>query len=215
MTSKSAPLDIGTPTPGNWVQTERKTHEHWADLTRRRPRAGALLHHLVANIGKHNALVVSQTVLAQRMHCSIDTVKRAIRDLAAENYIEVVRIGKGKEAAYVINDRVAWAQSRDQLRLSMFSATVIASADDQEHDTRDATPLRRIPEIRPGELQLPAGDGLPPPSQPIFDGMEPDLPTRSATAENISNALAHLAPSQETIDAIATAVQRLLQEQKP
>jgi hypothetical protein len=28
------------------------------------------------------------------------------------------------------------------------------------------------------ERQLPSGAGLPPPSQPFFDGMEPDLPTK-------------------------------------
>src|SRR3546814_6017100 len=35
-------------------------------------------------------------------------------------------------------------------------------------------PLRRLPPI--GERQLPHGDGLPPPSQPFLDGIEPDLP---------------------------------------
>src|SRR3546814_14432972 len=34
--------------------------------------------------------------------------------------------------------------------------------------------LRRLPPI--GERQLPHGDGLPPPSQPFLDGIEPDLP---------------------------------------
>src|SRR3546814_10538206 len=35
-------------------------------------------------------------------------------------------------------------------------------------------PLRLLPPI--GERQLPHGDGLPPPSQPFLDGIEPDLP---------------------------------------
>src|SRR3546814_7575168 len=35
-------------------------------------------------------------------------------------------------------------------------------------------PLLRLPPI--GERQLPHGDGLPPPSQPFLDGIEPDLP---------------------------------------
>ena len=40
----------------------------------------------------------------------------------------------------------------------------------------DPAPLRRIPTLYPGERQLPGGPGLPPVSQPFFDGMEPDLP---------------------------------------
>jgi len=32
----------------------------------------------------------------------------------------------------------------------------------------------------PGERQLPTGDGLPPVSQPFLEGLEADLPARSA-----------------------------------
>ncbi len=171
--------EIGTPAKiktGHWVQTERKTHEAWGRLIARKPRAAALAHFLVAQMGHQNAVVVSQTILAKMMGCSVETVKRAVRDLVAENWIQVVRIGKGKEAAYVVNDRVAWGQSRDQLRLSVFSATVIADFDDQEESMLGSADLRRIPTIYPGERQLPSGVGEDPPSQPSFDGLEPDLP---------------------------------------
>src|SRR3546814_17986569 len=40
--------------------------------------------------------------------------------------------------------------------------------------THFRSPLRRLPPF--GERQLPNCDGLPPPSQPILDGIEPDLP---------------------------------------
>ncbi len=37
-----------------------------------------------------------------------------------------------------------------------------------------------------GEQQLPSGDGLPPPSEPFLDGMEPDLPaTQQTTPEQM------------------------------
>lgn len=171
---------LGTPAmnkPGQWVQTERKAHEAWAQLISRKPRAAEVLHYLVAHMGNQNAVVMPQKVLATLMGRSVDTVQRAIRDLAAERWIQVVRIGKGKEAAYIINDQVAWGQPRDQLRLSAFSATVIADAADQDPLTLDQAPLRRLPTLYPGEGQLPTGEGLPPPSQPFLAGMEPDLPT--------------------------------------
>lgn len=175
------PEAIGTPAknnPGQWVQTERKTHEAWARLITKKPRAAALAHHLVAQMGHQNAVVIPQAVLAKLMGCSVDTVQRAVRDLVAEKWISVVRLGRGKEAAYVVNDRVAWGQSRDQLRLSVFSAAVVADLDDQDEALLGHGDLRRIPTLYPGERQLPTGPGMPPPSQPSIEGLEPDLPAR-------------------------------------
>lgn len=174
-------MTTSTPTkankPHSWVQTERKTHEAWAKLTLRKPRAAALAHHLVAMVGPDNAVVVSQSVLAKLMGVSVDTVNRAVRDLQADGWIEVVRLGKGKEAAYVINDRVAWARARKDLVLSKFRATVIADADDQDSTALEA-PLRKFPSLYPGEQQLPSGDGEDPPSQPALEGLEIDLPSK-------------------------------------
>lgn len=175
------PEPIGTPAKPNakqWVQTPRKTHEAWAQLVMRKPRAAALAHHLVAQMGHQNAVVVSQAVLAKLMGCSVETVKRAVRDLVAERWISVVRLGKGKEVAYVVNDNVAWGQPRDQLRLSRFSATVVADYADQDAALLGHGDLRRIPTLYPGERQIPTGPGMPPPSQPSIDGLEPDLPAR-------------------------------------
>ena len=103
-------------------------------------------------------------------------VRSAIADLETGNWLQVIKIGAGRECAYVLNDRVAWADKRDNLRLSRFSAQVIADADDQNDRTLSGPELQRLPDMFPGERQLPAGDGLPPISQPFFDGMEPDLP---------------------------------------
>jgi len=181
MTRMTAPPDtIGKSAqhkPGHWVQTERAAHEAWARLISRKPRAAELLHHLVAQMGHQNALIISQAILAKLMNRSVDTVQRAVRDLEAERWIQVVRIGRGKEAAYVVNDRVAWGQPRDQLRLSVFSAAVVADFDDQDEERLDHGDLRRLPTLYPGEQQLPAGDGAPPPSQTSLDGLEPDLPS--------------------------------------
>lgn len=137
--------------------------------------------HLVAQMGHQNAVVVPQKVLAKLMGRSIDTVQRAIRDLEAERWIQVVKMnGPGTVAAYVVNDRVAWGQPRDQLRLSVFSAAVVADADDQGPLTLEHSDLRRIPTLYPGERQLPTGPGEDPPSQPNIDGLEPNLPAIQA-----------------------------------
>ena len=180
MTQKSAPQDtpLGAPVSkrGAWVQTERKAHEAWAALGLKKPRAAALLHHLVAGMGSQNAVVISQKALAKLIGSHERTVRRAIADLVKDRWIQVVRIGSGREAAYVVNDRVAWGQKRSQLCLSTFSATVVADVEDQETATLTHAELRKLPTLYPGEQQLPTGGGSPPPSQPSFETMEPDLP---------------------------------------
>lgn len=178
---------IGTPAKnkqGHWVQTERKAHEAWASLIGRKPRAAALLHNLVAQMGHQNAVMVSQKTLAKLMGSSLDTIKRALRDLEAERWIQVVKMnGPGTVAAYVVNDRVAWGQPRDQLMLSVFSANVVADAEDQDPLTLEHGELRRIPTLFPGERQLPTGPGEDPPAQPSIPSMEPDLPALSESGQ--------------------------------
>ncbi len=170
-----APAD---PHTGKWVQTERRAHEAWAALIHTKPRAAMLLHHLVAKMGHQNAVVVSQKVLAKLVGVHERTVRRAVADLVEGNWIQVVRIGSGKEAAYVVNDRVAWGQKRSQLGLSTFSATVVADWDEQSEELLGAGDLRRIPMLYPGEQQLPHGESDNPPSQQLIEGAEPDLPSR-------------------------------------
>ena len=157
-----------------WVQTERKAHEVWAKFTLQKPTASALMHYMCAYMGDQNALVISQAVLAKRLGVSTRTVATAISDLAASQWIQVVRLGKGKGCAYVVNDRVAWDKPRGKLNLSLFSAQVVADADDQ--DELEGPDLKRIPVLFPGERQLPTGPGEDPPSQPALEGMETDLP---------------------------------------
>lgn len=168
---------------GTWVQTERAAHEAWAGLMRESPNAAMLMHLLVARVGDHNAVVASQKVLASLMGRHVNTVKNALRTLKDKNWIEVRQIGdRGTVNAYIVNDRIAWTGPREGIRYSLFSARVLLSDEEQpdrnELDTLES--LRRVPSLFGGERQLPAGDGLPPVSQPFFDGMEPDLPATLA-----------------------------------
>lgn len=166
---------------GAWVQTERAAHEAWAALMRENPSAAMLMHILVARLGQHNAVVISQKVLGDLMGKSRDTVKRAVSTLKDRNWIEVRQIGdRGTVNAYIVNDRIAWTGKRDGIRYSLFSASVIVSEEEQpDRDSlSEQASLRRIPDLLPGEQQLPSGAGLPPISQPFFDGLEPELPSR-------------------------------------
>lgn len=134
-----------------------------------------MAHFLVANMESSGAVVASYAVLAKITGMSVATVRRAINDLKTDRWIEVVQIGgKGGANAFVINSRVGWAQGRDKLHMAGFTARVLA--DREEQQLLDNTPLRRIPVLQRGEMQLPTGPGAEPPSQPSIPGMEPDLP---------------------------------------
>lgn len=178
MASKVSRVGSAPPASSNvvtWVQTERATHEAWGKLTVISPRAAALAHFLVANMEASGAVVVSYSTLAKMTGMSVSTIRRAIDDLRAGRWIEVVQIGgKGGANAFRINSRVGWAQARDKLHLASFTARVLADRDEQQ--AFDDAPLRRIPTLMPGERQLPTGNGEDPPSQPSLPDMEPDLP---------------------------------------
>jgi hypothetical protein len=162
-----------------WVQTERSAHEAWGHLIARSPRAAQLMHHIVAHMDSSAAVVASYATLAGICDYSVATVRRAVADLKAEHWVQVVQIGgKGGANAFIVNSRVAWAAPRDQLPMAVFSARVLASASEQDQDTLAGPDLKRIPQLmRAGERQLPDGPGLGPPVQPPLSGLEPDLPS--------------------------------------
>lgn len=169
---------------GTWVQTEREAHEAWARLIRKSPKAAELMHLITARIGDHNAVVMSIPTIMKLMETSRPTVIRAINLLREDKWVETVQIGgSGTANAYVVNDRVAWSGPRNGIRFSLFSAAVIAVSEDQpdQESLGMQQPLRRLPRI--GEGQIPSGSGLPPPSQPFIDGLEPDLPATNGPEE--------------------------------
>ena len=181
MTQKTPPQTIGRPSADHaktWVQTQRSTHEAWAHLIGKKPKAAVLLHVLVARVGDQNAVVASQKTLAKMMGAHVSTVKRAIADLKQGKWLQVVQLnGPGTVSAYVLNDQVAWTETRGKLSLSMFSAAIIADLEDQTPEDLEAKKLRRIPVLYPHEQQLPSGPPDDPPSQGLLPGLEPDLPT--------------------------------------
>lgn len=100
--------------------------------TGKKPAASAVMHILCANLGEHNAVVISQDTIAKLCDLSTRSVRRAIVDLAEGRWIEVRQLGATSQTnAYVVNDRVAWQGSRDGLRYSLFSAAVVVSEEEQ------------------------------------------------------------------------------------
>ena len=139
---------------------KRAAHEAWGRLTVSSPRAAALMHYLVAEMDESAAVVASHATLAALSGMSTSTVKRAIADLKAGNWVQVLQLGgKGGALAFVVNSRVGWATKRNKMHMAVFTAKVLASGQEQEPDYLDGPPLHKLPVLAPGEMQLPMGDG--------------------------------------------------------
>lgn len=164
---------------GRWVQTEREAHEAWIKLIDRSPLAAKIMHLLAKRVGEHNAVVISQGMIAHLLGAHRRSVNRAVALLEADRWLEIRQIGdRATVNAYVLNDRVVWHGARDGIRYSLFSAAVVVSANEQpdQEDLGKQVPLRRLPIMQQGERQLPTGNGLPPPSEPSLPGFEVELP---------------------------------------
>ncbi len=174
-TPLSGPPD--TRHPPSWAQVDRSAIEQWGKLMLANSRAASLLAFLVARMGASNSVTASQKTLGRMMGVHERTIRRALVDLERGRWIQVVKVnGPGTVAAYVVNAKVAWTQSRDKLSTATFYTTVIADLDDQKDADSLTGELRPLPRLLKGERQLPAGPGLPPPSEPALPGLEPDMP---------------------------------------
>ena len=94
------------------------------------------------------------------------TVGRAIKLLKDDQWIDTVKIGNAN--AYCVNERVFWQAGkagRNQRKYAIFSATVIASATDQESDFKKKQKLTYIPIIESSDIPTTGTDELPPPDQ--------------------------------------------------
>ena len=181
MTASVSLAKSSGPDGRQWVQVPRRSMEALAVLMSRNPSAARLLLQMTARMGSHNAFVASNKALCDLTGLSLATIKRSLSALQEGRWISILRLGPtGTVRAIVINDQVAWHGPREGLRHSLFSAAVLISEEEQDaiELARNSGPPLEIPAIYRGELQIPTGEGLPPPTQPPLEGLEPDLPER-------------------------------------
>jgi hypothetical protein len=163
------------PKRQEFVQTQRTAHVEWGKLVLSNPTAAAVMHQLVAFMDRQNAVAISHTTLGELVGLHQTTIKKAIKYLRDHHWVQVIQLGqRGTVNAYVVNDQVAWADYRDNKRLAIFSARIIADAKDQDGLALAPAKLRKVPVIYPPEEALPVGD-LRPGDQDSFPGFEPVL----------------------------------------
>ena len=154
----------------NFVQISRSYLTQMRKLARASPIAHEILYYLVEHMGRTtNAVVWSYGTLCEVTGVSRPTVGRAIKLLKDENWIDTVKIGNA--SAYCVNERVFWQAGRNQRKYAVFSATVIASASEQDSNFKEKAKqkLTYIPIIEDNNIAVTGKDELPPPDQQDLD----------------------------------------------
>lgn len=150
------------PATYGWLQVEKKVGQELQRLAIKHPAAMGTLLYLINNMGRNNALVVSQAVIAKKVGIGRQAVSGAIKRLTEHRFIEVVKVGN--LCVYRVNTRVAWQGNRGE-RYAHFMADVIAFEEEQTHEIDSPEPLKQIPVPEEGERVLIGNETIDPPDQ--------------------------------------------------
>lgn len=151
------------PSTFGWLQLEKKVGQELQTLAFKHPAAMGTLIFLANNMGRNNALAISQGVISKKTGASLASIGRSIKLLEKHRFIEVVKVGN--LCIYRVNTRVAWQGNRGE-RFAHFTADVIAFEDEQTTPIEDkAEPLKQVPVLQDGERYLMGNEPIDPPDQ--------------------------------------------------
>lgn len=139
----------------NFVQLYKQELKELRALNAKDPTAMSLLLMLVEKMNKQNAIVMSQKTMMKITGKSRPTISRAVKTLRDTNFMQVIKVGSAN--AYVINSRVFW-QTVSNSKFSVFSATVIASEDEQNSgfiEDWDGVELKQVPLFQERVVEAP------------------------------------------------------------
>lgn len=145
-----------------WLQFEKRGIQELQKLALKAPMAMGVLLYLVNNMGRGNALAVSQGAIAKKLGISVRAVAGAVATLASRNFVEVVKVGNMN--VYRINSRVAWQGIRGA-RYTVFSAEILAFEDEQPAGFDSKPDLKQVPQLHEGERLLVGNEPIDPPDQ--------------------------------------------------
>ena len=148
------------PSTFGWLQVEKKVGQQLQKLAVKHPAAMGTLLYLINNMGRNNALAVSQAVIAEKIGIGRQAVSGAVKVLSDRKFIEIVKVGN--LCVYRVNTRVAWQGNRGE-RYAHFHADVIAVEKEQTEINED--PLLSVPVPQSDERILIGNEEIDPPDQ--------------------------------------------------
>lgn len=126
------------------------------------PTAMKLFWWIISHMDRKNALVVSQSALAEQLECTDRTIRNALADLKLKKVLTILK--SGNTNVYCVNANIAWKGNADDKKYAQFEATVFLSASEQEKQYKTklighAVPKKPSPRARQKTLDNVVGLG--------------------------------------------------------
>lgn len=163
MTTAIMKTEDSRPATFGWLQLDKKVGQELQTLAFKHPAAMGTLMFLANNMGRNNALAISQGAISKKTGASLASISRSIKLLEQHRFIEVVKVGN--LCVYRVNTRVAWQGNRGE-RFAHFYADIIAFENEQTTPIEDKPqPLKQVPVLNDGERYLMSNEPIDPPDQ--------------------------------------------------
>ena len=150
------------PNTFGWLQVDKQTNQDMMRLAMKHPTAMGVLVYLMGNMGRNNALAISQAALAKKVGATRSAVNRSVAILAKHQFVELINVGN--LCIYRVNTRVAWQGNRGA-RYAHFTADVIAFEEEQTNKIEQQEPLKQVPVLYDEERLLVGNEPIDPPDQ--------------------------------------------------
>jgi hypothetical protein len=154
----------------NFVQFSRGAMRQHRELIRKSPLAAEILDFMVESMDRSNILVCSYKVLEEITGYKRRSIAYAVKILKDDLWIQAIKIGN--VTAYAVNSAAFWTTHANSKSYSIFHATVIAAASEQEQTLEQLqnVKLKRVPVWdRKNERPVLDDERLDPPDQQDLD----------------------------------------------
>ncbi len=114
----------------NWYQFNRDYTGEMIWLAGKYPRAHQILLFILDQMDSYNALMCSYKVFQEALGISESTVKRSIKVLKDNGFVQIYKSGASN--IYAVNKKLAWSSWGNNYKYAKFEANIIISENEQE-----------------------------------------------------------------------------------
>ena len=125
-----------------WTQVNNSREAYEAEdwLIANSATAYRVLHFLVSNMDRYNAVICSYKVMQEKFGYSRVTLSEAVKLLKEHKYIDVKKSGTSN--VYMVNKMLYWNSWGSNYAYAEFGAKVIISSSEQDDETREEIELQ-------------------------------------------------------------------------